>query len=559
MTALLAIHVVVINDYQEFVFREQSGVFRVAPIVSAIIPLFLFYGFLRLFSFAWLAALISAATTFGLSFANAMKSSLTGDPLSFTDLSTTVNLSIVFHYLNTWQIASIGIALALMLLCLLYSVYRLSFVGVRRYAVSFLAILAIGSFAVPSPDTFASGLSHVANEVLAEIGVDYIDWDWTENIRMNGLTTHLIQTSERRLPPKPTTDENAAFARLSLPVDAASTRPRKIIFVLCESCWNDGNNFRELYQPLTDNGFQEFRAISPVYGGGTVNTSFEMLTGLPADSGVLTGIIYQEYNALLSKQAHSMPRYLKKLGYQTIAMHNNKRKFWFRDVVNPKMGFDRFISLEDMGYSPPVGWADDAYLFNSALELLRLAGDQPLLLTLTSVYTHGSYPFVNDFGEGDYTSRLKTTLERMVDFVSAVNLIDPNALIIIYGDHKPSLTRYFYERGVFPRSAFAQIGETNEDFRFDDAFPHEIKGDVPVYIRYPGNQSLAHFKAEANGLPFFCLSEIVDRYFIHSGLPAHTFSTEVCKDYRQEGYEKTVKRFPSWLYALSVIDPTVLD
>ena len=87
------------------------------------------------------------------------------------------------------------------------------------------------------------------------------------------------------------------------------------------------------------------RAYSPSFGGGTCDVEFEALTGysvsfLPSGS--------KPYQQHVTKPMFAMPNYLKLKGYQTAAVHCFWARYWSRDKAYPNLGFDDFISLEDM-------------------------------------------------------------------------------------------------------------------------------------------------------------------------------------------------------------------
>jgi len=299
---------------------------------------------------------------------------------------------------------------------------------------------------------------------------------------------------------------------------------------------------------------RHLRAVSPSYGGGTINASFELLTGLPA-RGPLGGMIYQEYAEAFSNKAITVAQQLERDGYRSIAIHPYKRNFFQRDVVLPKFGFERFISIEDMSYSGPMRWADDLLLYEAALRELSIRPRNNFFF-LTTVYSHGGYKFQSDFGESDYIARLTLSLERLSAFIREVRQHYPDTLILVLADHKPALTRYFYEQGVLPTSEFGWTGERNEDFQFTFDSSDVLRGDVPVYISYDDNAREAEFVARANGKPFFCLAEILDDIFVGSGLPAfeHSKKGALCSTFEPSSYRELVREYPSWLYGLSLFD-----
>ncbi len=74
-------------------------------------------------------------------------------------------------------------------------------------------------------------------------------------------------------------------------------------------------------------------------------------------------------------------------------------------------------------------------------------------MNLITMSTHGPYPRENDSGEYVYAYELKQAIERFIDFSKEVREIDPNAVIVIYGDHKPALNKFF----LWTRMSYQQI------------------------------------------------------------------------------------------------------
>lgn len=550
---LAAIHLILGWQMQEMQLVEK-GVPRVGPLLISVAPVLLGYFMVR-----WICKPLTSLVLIGsallvLSIAHKTKFSLTNEPLSWTDVSSLANVSIIDHYISGFQLALLaGLCIACVAVFFLEQPVKRSFgtILVQIGACIILSILAL----YPYIDKLDKEIAVKATSLLSKMGVRYIAWDWGGNVKKNGLPLHLIQTSRRIIPASPTKQDVDAFDALKGSEGAVAARPSTVVYILCEACWHDAVHFKSHFSGLETLGLQPFRAVSPVYGGGTVNASFELLTGLPS-SGVLSGIIYQEYAPLISTNAHTFPRYLKKAGYNTVAAHNNQRKFWRRDIVKPKLGFDRFLGLEDMTNEKVSGWADDAILFDSAFKVLVDNKNQPKYLYLTTVYTHGGYSFNNDYGEEDYESRLATTVNRVSEFIKKVIAVDKNALILVVADHKPALTKYFYEKRILNDQQFTAVGQKNEDFRFSHDLSRELVGDVPAYIYHQDSTRVRRFVERASNLPFFCLSYILDDEFIRVGLPSFQFSREknICVEYPVAGYHSTIGKYPDWLYSLSLLD-----
>ncbi|MCS4089992.1 LTA synthase family protein [Rhizobium sp. BK176] len=530
-----------------------AGIYRFWAIVASPLPVIAAYAIFRLFLSRYASAAVTVAATCVLSYANHVKFGLTGDPLSFTDISGTANISIVSHYTNVYQIvAAMGVfAIGSVLF------HRYEYPGLRgrlsRRRIPIAALSLVFLAGVASGRSVVDDLSTFGSDVFAELGMAYLSYDWPENVKLNGLGIHLIQTSVRHMPEEPTAAETIEFNSLVKPARTDFQRPKTVIMILCEACWNDDRHFKDVFSPLTDRGLVPLRGVSPAYGGGTVNAAFEMTTGLPANGEALTGIIYQEYAPVISDTAHVLPRYLDKEGYRTVAMHNHTKRFWNRDIVAPKFGYDEFLGIEDMTPTPPSGWADDEYLYDAALKEMDEFPRTPLFMHLTTVYTHGSYERRGDLGESEYAERLRLSISRMAEFVDQVYRRDPNAVLLVYGDHKPQLTSFFVREGVLPISVFETVGKDDTSFAFEPGYPQALVGDMPIYVKSSDSQKLSDFITQANGTPFFCVSKFFDRTFLKSSAPVYRFSGDICRAYRTAGYKKTIAAFPDWLYAKALL------
>ena len=499
------------------------------------------------------AALWVLLVDLALHLAHHTKSALTGEPLSWSDLSQTENLGIVGQYLTATQML-LSLALVLGLVAWTRHEARQPYLRTRLLPRT-VCWLLLGPLALQPWWPQAS--THLARW-LAQTPTTYVQWNWASNVQANGLPLHLLQTSKRPMPGRASAEQQAAFAQLQTPqAPPVPARPSHIITILCEACWHDARLFRDAFAPLRAQGMREFRAISPAYGGGTVNAAFEMLTGLPS-RGVLSGIIYQEYKTLLSPQAWAWPRQLHQQGYKSVAIHNHARTFWQRHVVNPKLGFDTFLGREDLQIEDPAYFADDRYLFDAAWQQLQSHPGQPMFMHLTTVYTHGPYPAENDHGERNYARRLTRTLQQTAAFVHKVTQRYPDALILLVGDHKPALTRYLYANGVLTLQQFEATGDTDDSFVFDlDHLQEEVVGDVPGYIYHRDAQQVQNYLRRIQGLPMFCMTQIADALFVRSGLPAFEYARQqgLCDGDPRLSYEDTVARYPSWLYQQSLFAP----
>ncbi len=86
--------------------------------------------------------------------------------------------------------------------------------------------------------------------------------------------------------------------------------------------------------------------IVPGFAGDTASTEFEFLTG--ASLYLVNRQKPSPYNFCITKDAYGLPRVLKDAGYNTLAIHPGDPWFYNRDKAYKYLGFDRFISKDDL-------------------------------------------------------------------------------------------------------------------------------------------------------------------------------------------------------------------
>lgn len=550
---LLMLEIGYFTPYLMMQFGNASLIERMFRIFWLSSPLLFLFFSLRLIRIRPLFALVlSTLVLFSLTFISDKKQAITGVPLGFEDLVAGYNFSIAIKYLPT--ISYLIIFVVGIWLFALYH-YEKKLFPTTRFCFSnllFLLLLAPFSFYIYIPDSSLIEGKYY-DELMKFIRINEIEsfpGNWSTNVFLHGLPMHLIQTSSFSIPKDNVEQQQQflAYNRLNQPTMAQS--PKTIIYILCESCWYDQKHLRQLYQPLFDLGFAESRAISPVYGGGTANSEFEMLTGLPSKKKELAGIIYQGYAKKIRNNADTLPRHLRNNGYITYAGHNDIAHFYNRDIVYPKFDFAEYESIKDMGTLPAVyakerkDWqtaADDYLLFNAAIKRLKAAHGQKIFMHLLTMSTHGEYhrEDTNDDGIAAYSLQLKQSIRRMEQFFTQVEALDPNALIVIYGDHKPGLTDYFTKNHIMARN---DIFGSPADY-----------GDVPVLIKSSSNDKIQQLIKQSNHKPFYCLTNAVDSIFIGARPFSFKYMQDAgCLEPGKYDYNILAARAPGWLYALSL-------
>ncbi len=202
----------------------------------------------------------------------------------------------------------------------------------------------------------------------------------------------------------------------------------------------------------------------PAFGGGTVRTEFEALTGFPMRA--FTNVAYP-YSALAQKPLMALPRALRQLGYHTLAIHPYERGFWSRNTAFPNLGFDQFIDQYSFDHEADrhgIYIGDQALLRHVTTALDEAASAQsPLFVFAISMENHGPWSGsrrldqakLADIAVPDglpptaqremrnylhHLQRADEFLEQLIEFASQR---ERHTLVLFYGDHLPGLSESF--------------------------------------------------------------------------------------------------------------------
>lgn len=196
----------------------------------------------------------------------------------------------------------------------------------------------------------------------------------------------------------------------------------------------------------------------PTFGGGTIRTEFEVLTGLPL--AAFPQVRYP-YLQLTRREFPGIVRVLGQHGYRTLAIHPNGGAFWNRNQAFRSLGFDRFLDSSEFPDAPRYGWyVSDAALTDRIIAELSDDG-APQLIMAISIQNHGPYAPHGELRAdeeatadaslsteaqqmyGTYVSLLRATDEqvgRLVDFVASRQR---RTLLLFYSDHLPPLNAVY--------------------------------------------------------------------------------------------------------------------
>lgn len=191
----------------------------------------------------------------------------------------------------------------------------------------------------------------------------------------------------------------------------------------------------------------------PTVGAGTVNTEFEVLTGMSQkDFGTSE---YPYKTILRDKASESICYALKNIGYTTHCVHNNEGTFYGRNKVFANLGFDTFTSMEFMNglEDNPNGWKKDRVLTGEILSTLDSTTGPDFTLGIT-VQSHGKYanfevdheqikvkkaPEGMEDSYSYYINQLYEVDQMINDLIKVLEQRQEKTVVVLYGDHLPSL------------------------------------------------------------------------------------------------------------------------
>ncbi len=182
----------------------------------------------------------------------------------------------------------------------------------------------------------------------------------------------------------------------------------------------------------------------------TAAAEFEVLCGLPNQQSYVSKV----FNLLTNKNSslECLPNFLKRLGYTTIASHPNAASMYNRGNAYPIIGFDKVIFAPDLDMSDKDAvWLNDRSFLQQNLQLVKtqLKTRKPFLNYVMTVGGHFPYELAQQrSAKLDVTKLPKSlaakalqlsyyTASAVNEYLETLRAIDPDALIVIMGDHFP--------------------------------------------------------------------------------------------------------------------------
>lgn len=189
-----------------------------------------------------------------------------------------------------------------------------------------------------------------------------------------------------------------------------------------------------------------------VLGGATVNTEFEVLTGLPIENR--PDGEYPYLTVLTHNSIESLPFYLNE-NYQTTAIHNYYGDFYNRDKVFANIGFERYISMETMVNLQKYGnYPSDEVFIEYIPQVMEESPERDFIYGITvemhgpyatgilddaKVVSEGNYPETVLNNMNHYINALHKTDQYLGELFSYFDSLDEPLVCFVFGDHEPAL------------------------------------------------------------------------------------------------------------------------
>lgn len=400
-----------------------------------------------------------SAVWIGLGIANFILKSFRETPFSFNDIRLAGSVGdIIDKYLNAFSLVLI-VAMIILVVFVIIGLYikvpkyekKISYIRNLIYIAVLFFVMMI-SISIGQNAGWVSEKFPNMSIAYQEFGFAYCFANSVVNVGVEKPETYSEETLEEiveRIHTEQTVDEdnistpNIIFLQLESFIDVNKVKNLQ----LSEEATPNFNKLKEEFP----SGFLSVNNV----GYGTANTEFEVMTGMNLED---FGPGEFPYNTVLrNRTCESMSFIFREHGYVAHAMHNNTATFYSRNIVFKSLGFDTFTSIEYMYPTEytPLNWVKDSILTDEIIKVLDSTEEMDYLYAI-SVQGHGSYPtesiledpLITISGIEDeeracqfeyYVNQIKEMDNFIGDLVGKLSEYDEDVVLVMYGDHLPSL------------------------------------------------------------------------------------------------------------------------
>ncbi len=460
---------------------------------------------------AWLSTLLLAGMTYLLYFVNQIKLAEQSTPIVPADFQLLLHLDakgalLLARYLPHGRLTlAIGLAVLAIIALLWWKERPLNLLrGKRRLIVIALALMANLSLLrgwAPWPVLY---------------GEDVPLKVWAPKLQAleSGLLANLLHYQWAMGVILPAPDDAAASALLARHRDLLTQTPAMppadlpdIIVLQSESLFDPSRlngiesaqvlpHLRELAQSA-----QHGDMWAPTFGGGTIRTEFEVLTGIAMRYFPL---VEYPYFGMAATRETSLASVLARHGYETLAVHPYHRSFWNRASALANLGFADFDAEDEFGDAPRQGWyiSDDALVDHLLARLSQATS--PMFVFAISMENHGPYddypnvdtqrlqalklpPQLDEHGSKllrGYLYHLDNADRALARLVDGLRQRPRRSLLLFYGDHLPGLNEVYDQLGF--RNGAAATQQPVPWLLLDTAHPAPQAAQATAAFYLPG-------------------------------------------------------------------------
>ena len=325
-------------------------------------------------------------------------------------------------------------------------------------------------------------------------------WSWEEVYRQYGYVLSVVKDLESRKnviqEPEVYSDEMVEEIEDWYVTDSASGNTPDVILILNETFYDlsliedletDVDYLSHIHQ-MED--LQTGYAITPLSGGGTNDSEYELLTG---NSLYLLASGTTPFNVLDLFGANSIVSVLNNRGYTTLGTHSEDSMNYNRGTAYRDLGFDIIHFNEDYTDPDYIGnrpYKTDQSIYDQMIQWYEEMGDGPRLVYQLTIQNHGGFE-LNDpeddtvhllnsrYSEADterineYLTSIAASDEAFANLIDYFRTVDREVIVIMVGDHSPDFASWIASGDLDEQEKNLRLRETpflvwtNGDY-FDD-------------------------------------------------------------------------------------------
>lgn len=239
------------------------------------------------------------------------------------------------------------------------------------------------------------------------------------------------------------------------PVSATRAKARLdvVLIIQCESyadpsifCDSMADNIKlPFLEKAKTLAYSQGELLVSGFGAYTMRTEYGVMFGrTEAQLG------FCQYDPFLTAQrdkTYALSYQMKAAGYQTIFMHPHTLEFYGRSQLMPVIGFDVVDDCSTVQHTPSPGeYMSDTVLAEAIINRLEGA-TAPLFLYAVTMENHAPWPGSPQEALQHYLRHLQSSDAMLGRLMTWLEGQDKSALLVFFGDHRPSIQGIAYRDG----------------------------------------------------------------------------------------------------------------